>query len=435
MISKNRVIGLAFLVGVFGWSAAAQAELTLVKTDGGFEFFTEGRLGGFFEGVKGDTLPTAFDQNGNPTPTIGDGGIAIGGLYGTLPMGAISQGKVESTRIRSGFLSNILAFGLRRKLTENTTVTGYLSIWANIESENERKYVPVFPDAREGYVRVEGPAGTLLVGRTLTLFSRGATEIDFLYAHRYGVGSPAGFDSQGPSGGFVGYGVIANGFGAGIQYATPSFHGLMLTAGYFDPNRFVGLYWDRTKLGRPEAEATFDRPLGNIGKVHLFANGAFQKVYATGSDRSDSVWGVGAGGRIEISVLRLGVAGHTGRGLGFDYAFDGSNAVLEITNSQALRKFDGYYVQSMVVLGQVDVSLGAGATQVHEVPADVVPNPMTNMVATSVLKRRMGIAGGVVYHFSDFLHFDIDYFRAQADWWLGQRQVVNTINSGVTLTW
>jgi hypothetical protein len=134
-------------------------------------------------------------------------------------------------------------------------------------------------------------------------------------------------------------------------------------------------------------------------------------------------------------VLRLGVAGHTGRGLGFDYAFDGSNAVLEITNSQALRKFDGYYVQSMVVLGQVDVSLGAGATQVHEVPADVVPNPTTNMVATSVLKRRMGIAGGVVYHFSDFLHFDIDYFRAQADWWLGQRQVVNTINSGVTLTW
>ena len=164
-------------------------------------------------------------------------------------------------------------------------------------------------------------------------------------------------------------------------------------------------------------------------------NGAFQKVYATGSSRSDDVYGVGAGGRLELSVFRLGVAAHSGQGLGFDYAFDGSTAVLEIANTQALRKFDGLYVQTMLALGRVDVSAGAGVTRVHEVPGDVILDPVTGMPATSILKQRVGLAAGVVYHISEYLHFDIDYFRASAEWWLGEHQVVNTINSGLTLNW
>ena len=300
--------GLLLLAGALCWGRIAAAEVVLLKTDGGFEFFTEGRVGGFFETVQGQTLPTQYDQNGNVTHTVGDGGLNIGGPYTTLPMGASGQGTVLASRVRTGFLGNILAFGLRRKLTETITVTGYISMWANIEDENQRAFVPAFPDTREGFVRVTGPAGSLLVGRSLTLFSRGATEIDFLYGHRYGVGNPAGFNTQGPSGGFVGYGVLAATFNAGIVYSTPDFHGLMLTAGYYDPTAFPGLYWERTEFGRGEAELTFDHPLGALGKIHLFANGAFQKVYADQSGPSSSVWGAGVGGRIELSVFRLGIA-------------------------------------------------------------------------------------------------------------------------------
>ena len=321
--------GLLLLAGALCWARSAAAEVVLFKTDSGYEFFTEGRLGGFFEAVQGQTLPQRFDQNGNLTHTIGDGGIDVGGLLTNLPMGATGQGDVSASRVRSGFLGNILAFGLRRKLTDTVAVTGYISMWANIEDENQRAFVPAFPDAREGYVRVIGPAGSLLVGRALTLFSRGATEIDFLYGHRFGVGNPAGFTTQGPSGGFVGFGVLAATFNAGIVYGTPSFHGLMLTAGYYDPTAFVGLYWGRTEWGRGEGELTFDQPLGTLGKIHLFANGAFRRIYASQSDRSTSVWGGGVGGRVELSVFRLGIAAHSGQGLEFGYAFDGSNAVVE----------------------------------------------------------------------------------------------------------
>jgi len=74
---------------------------------------------------------------------------------------------------------------------------------------------------------------------------------------------------------------------------------------------------------------------------------------------------------------------------------------------------------------------------VHEVPADVDPQYFlpNGSAAVSVLKQRVGLAVGVVYHLTDYLHLDVDYFRADAEWWLGEKQVVNTYNAGMTLTW
>lgn len=439
MTRRSRVqVSAAFLL-CFVAERRSIAEVTLAKSDSGWDLYSEGRVGGFVEVVRGDGFPDGIDHStGMVLHSVGDGGLNIAGDLVTLPGGAMGNGPISASRVRSGFLGNILAFGLRRNLTEHTTIKGYISIWANVETDSERKYLPELPDEREGYLQVSGPAGSLLVGRALTLFSRGATEIDFLYAHRYGVGNPAGFSDKGPSGGQIGYGVLANGFSAGVVYATPLFHGLQLTAGYYDPSTFVGLYWGRTKYGRPEAEATFDAPLGGVGKIHLFANGAWQKVYASGSNLSTTVYGAGAGGRLELGIFHLGVAGHYGQGLGINYAFDGSEAIFEQAHTQQMRKFDGLYVQTQVVLGKVDLSAGVGETRVHEVPGDVNPayiDPTTMMQAISVLKDQMGINAGIVYHFSENLHFDLDYFRAEATWWLGDNQVVNTFNSGMTLTW
>lgn len=439
MIRQSRiqvVVPLLFCILV---GRRAGAEITVAKSEGGWDLYTEGRVGGFVEVVRGDGFPDGLDHSTGATlHSVGDGGLNIAGDLVTLPNGVQGNGLINASRVRSGFLGNILAFGLRRKLTEYTTIKGYISIWANIETDSERKYLPEIPDEREGYLQITGPAGSLLVGRALTLFSRGAVEIDYLYAHRYGLGNPAGFSDKGPSGGQIGYGVLANGFSAGVAYATPLFHGLQLTAGYYDPSTFVGLYWGRTKYGRPEAELTFDLPLGELARIHLFANGAWQKIYASSADVSTTVYGAGAGGRLEIGVFHLGVAAHYGQGLGINYAFDGSEAIFEQAHTQQMRKFDGIYVQTQVVLGKVDLSAGWGETRVHEVPGDVDPayiDPTTGMQSISVLKDQIGINAGVVYHFSENLHFDVDYFRAEANWWLGDKQVVNTYNSGMTLTW
>ena len=123
-----------------------------------------------------------------------------------------------------------------------------------------------------------------MAGRMRALFSRGATDINVLYAHRWGVGWPGKLDNNGPGLGMLGFGVLGSGFSAAIMYATPVLGGLQLTVGLLDPVQLQGSgAWTRTKYPRPEAELVFEHGFGNgFGKIVLFANGAYQKVYKDG---------------------------------------------------------------------------------------------------------------------------------------------------------
>jgi hypothetical protein len=69
---------------------------------------------------------------------------------------------------------------------------------------------------------------------------------------------------------------------------------------------------------------------------------------------------------------------------------------------------------------------------VHLLDADKTgPEAMNN----SVVKTQTGVALAFVWHFSEALHWDIDYMRAMFRWYKGEKQDVNFINSGVTLKW
>lgn len=450
---------LCLSIGAFGLLARpARAEVTLSKAEG-WEIFSTGRINGFVSYVNGDGYPIASkDVNGGLVQLRG-GGLSQGDAaveQETDPstMQPLNQGKVVGMRVRSGFLSNVLGFGARRKLTnDGTTLTGYVAIWAFIESEARRKYRPVPADVREGYLKLEGPWGSLLVGRSLTLFSRGATEIDFLYGHGFGLGYPGSVDINGPAAGHIGFGVLANGFAAGVVYATPKVGGLQLTAGAFDPSMLAGS-WERTKWLRPEAELTYDVEFGNVGKLKLFANGGWQKVYVGGSTRDATAYGAGYGGRLEVGPVHLGVAGHWGKGLGLNYALESNDATVASTEQNyELRTSDGYYGQLQLALGKVDVNAGVGITRVKLLNSDKAdtrnddndpntpvanddPNPAAqDPLAWSVAKHQLGMSGGVVYHFTKNLHFDLDYFRANFAWYLGERQTVNFVNAGATVIW
>jgi hypothetical protein len=88
------------------------------------------------------------------------------------------QGTVNSMRIRSGFLGNQLGLGVREQATPWTTITGYIQVWAWIESNGRKKNEYNYADVRQGYAKLEGLWGSLLAGRTRSLFSRGTTDID-----------------------------------------------------------------------------------------------------------------------------------------------------------------------------------------------------------------------------------------------------------------
>jgi hypothetical protein len=424
-----QISGLLSLLTVVLVPRSAFAEKVLFNSDG-WQVYTDGRVGGFLSYVHGDAAPVATQVIGGVPETIN------GGLWPATaePQTDDSQGTINMMRLRSGFIGNLLGVGVRNQLTPWTTLSGYIQIWSFIESEVRTKANPNLPDVRQGYAKLEGLWGSFLAGRTRTLISRGATDIDVLYAHRWGVGFPNAIDSKGPTQGMVGFGVLGSGFGAAMIYATPVLAGFQLTVGAFDPATLGGPGWNGTKYPRPEGELTFERRFGGTGKIVLFANGAHQKLYKPGqcipspqNPCDETVLGVGYGGRFELGPVHLGVAGHYGKGLGLSYALENSYAVADAETH--LRWGDGYYVQSQFVVGRFDLFAGWGIARVLLTDLDLA-SP-----SVSVIKYQMGINGGIVFNVTPNCHFDLEYFRAEARWWLGEKQVLNTGAFGMTFNW
>ncbi len=449
----------------------ARAEKVLAKGDD-WEVFTDGRAGGFLSYVRGDGFPRAqggllHDADGAvvtmPDPADPTRQLPVtvvrwdirGGGWDALAErspnpnnpGQLTQGTVESMRVRTGFVGNTVGLGARSH-AGNSTVTSYVQVWFFIENDNRQKNKISTPDFRQGYVKAEGRWGGLLLGKSRALFSRGATDINAMYGHRFGLGFPTNVDTNGiaaPTSGHIGFGVLGSGFAAGLVYVTPNVGGLQLSIGAFDPVTLSAGAYQRTKWPRPEAELTFERTFGTNGKIVLFGNGAYQKLYR--ADFSDNTFtaGFGYGGRFELGPFRLGAAGHYGRGLGLYYALEQSDAAQDLAGNQ--RTFDGYYVQSQVALGRVDVSAGWGITRVFLIDSDnafvtdpsyptFINDPAHPQIHPhSEIKYQMGISAGVVFHVTPALHIDVDAFRAKAAWFLGEQQVVYAFNSGMTYTW
>jgi hypothetical protein len=450
----------------------AAAEKVLANIDN-WQVFTDGRAGGFASWSYGDGYPqnvTELDASGNPIPISQplDGGFHSVSDQNQVAPGLNDQGKINMVRLRSGFISNVFGFGARGAITPNTRLWIYMQFWAFVENDGRQKNLPNLPDARQGYARLEGPWGSLTAGRMRALFSRGATDIDVLYAHRWGVGFPGNIDNKGPTLGQLGFGVLGNGFSSGIIYGTPALGGLQLDIGIFDAVQLQGMgNWTRTKYPLAQAELTFQRTFGaeGWGKVVIFGNGAYQKVYKDGActpfvdmETNDvvpcdtTVAGVGYGGRLELGPVHLGIAGHYGQGLGLNYALEVSEAAQDKQGN--LRTIAGWYAQSQIVIRKVDLFAGAGLVQVFLTDYDSKhtqadprdPTGVARIYPFNVLKNRIGYNAGIVYNMTPNLHFDLDFFRAEANWYAvnfdsagnpfpGPKQVVWVGNAGMTASW
>jgi predicted porin len=401
------------------------------------------------------------------------------------------QGLVREFRARTGFTGNVLGFGIRKRIGEQTELLGYTAVTVGIDSEQRRKFNIVRPDWRESFIRVTSTWGSLTAGRTLTLFSRGALEITYLYGYRYGLGFPGSISNFSQStAGSVGFGVLASGFGAGLVYATPRLGGLQLSVGAYDPNAIPQRpLLNRARWPQTQGELTFDTKFGKSGFFKLFANGAWQRFYdVEGRPIGTDVYGAGYGLRFEAGPLRLGLAGHWGKGVGVDYSFQPHTSLYFVERTTAafndgsacamgmfsacppvkMRTVDGYYGQMQLAAHKkLDLRAGAGITRVHQLPEDRVdwkdddadpatpsadddavdPNTggggpgLPDSIGYVTLRQQLGIGAGLTWHADDNLHFTLEYFRAMFQWWKpvpalpGQgnpSQTLHFVNAGLT---
>lgn len=484
-------VGFPFLACLL-WPQVASAEVTLVEKDG-WTFYANGRVGVFLSVAAGDdfpdpTAPLAAAPGPDPSvPGAANPAHQLGGFPGVGAFGWGSnyqrdvKGKVFATRVRSGSVSNVLGFGLKRAIGKTTTINGYIAIWAPIESIGRDKWRPVDADVREGYFQIDGSFGTVTGGRVQPIFGRTSYEVDQLYGHGYGVGYPC-IDEVGPTCGQVGLGAIDPGFAAGFFYSTPSLGGLKLHAGAFDPVRFHetpslegGVPYEKVPLLRPEGALTFDVALGAKGKLKLGVEGAFQPVSVVADEDSDnnpatpdvpvetskSIWGVSAGARLELGPARIGGALFHGKGTGIHNTFDPSDVsgapalervggaiVLEPAHAE-IRTFTGFHVQVAGVFGQVEVGVGGGVASVGRVESD---NRNFNLSAP---KQQMGVGAHLNYYLTENIVLGVDYMRMMARWQgapaavldaagqpatngqvlAAEKQDLNFINAGGTFRW
>jgi hypothetical protein len=403
----------------------------------GWTFSLDGRVNSFFSYGWGNYLPTNAPD--------GDMSVLIGGGY-DVQLQRDAVGNFRTPRIRNGFLANVLNFNLSRKLTDTTLMSAHFSLWSDVET-NLQVYSDALSWMQEGYLKLDGPWGSFTAGRQLALFSRGAVEIDFNYMHGYGLGQGCNVDGVHPSCGMIGFGVLFPFFRSGLLYTTPSLGGFTVAAGVFDPVILAGK-WERVITPTLELELAFTMPLGGLGMFKLFGSGIYQQLGGRGNppmpgDPPDTrtlahkkveQWGGAGGLRLEIGPVRLGATGHYGRGLGFYYAQENTQAAFfNATDSSDprdgdLRLFRGFYGQLMVVLGKIDVAFGGGVSQ-------LVMLSYEDTSATHVAKQNRGFSGGIFFHLDDHLVLAVDYFDGQYTWWgTSFVQKIHFANVGLTMT-
>ena len=450
-VNRRKLVATAAIASALsavGYSRTAAAEVTLVKPENGkdgFEVYTSGRVGAFISWAKGDNMPVAPRTADGPAYNYIDAGGTgvtdtdgisdpIYGPDGTTVVGH-TQGTVDSMRVRSGFVGNTLGLGVRRKLNDWAKVNAFTSIWSIVESPARRKYFPNYADVREGWLKIEGPWGSFLAGKALTLYNRGATEANFLYLHGYGLGYPASISGSGPAAGMIGFGILASTFSGGLVYTTPSLAGLQLAAGVYDPASLPGTRLERTGWARPEAELTFDQPLSTFGKIHVYVNGTIQNLYVKQDTDSfkGTAKGIGAGARLELGPVHLAGGMHAGKGLGLTFALEQSPSTLDADSN--FRSSSGFYGMGQVVVSKFDFNVGVGQTRLQPLASDLSAAPGAVLPAFSLIRTQTGYAGAVVFHAASWLHFDVDVMHADFRWTLKDKQLINFYNAGTTMTW
>jgi len=178
----------------------AAAEIPLANANG-FEVSLDGRVNAFINFSQGDKTPD---------------GVAewTAGLYEPADP---ASGKIAVTSIRSGFVTNVLGFNIRKQLAPDLKVTGRIGLWMGASNERKGIFTPPAVDPRELYLKIEAPWGMLLAGRDLGLFARGGVLMDAEIVHANGMGSPCTTRQiLGGACGFVGHGVLFPYFNAGF---------------------------------------------------------------------------------------------------------------------------------------------------------------------------------------------------------------------------
>jgi len=319
-LRRKQTAAVALATAAFVWPLAVRAEVNLGEADG-WVVTTDGRVNAFITHVWGDNRPAGLENlNWVGFNESGSGGQAN------------ADGKLNKTRIRSGYVPSTLAFNFRKEMSPNLKVQSRVEVGMQITNVDPASVAdPTWMEPRSVYLDLSGNWGSVRAGRDLSLFPRANLLMNYEIGHNYGVGFPCSYERVfGGACGHVGFGTLMPDFRAQITYTTPVIADILsISVGMFDPRTIPTYEWDQTPLPRFEGEAVAKYSWGEDSSIKAWANG-FQQKIGTSADVdtdmnpdtpavrqnfSQSAYGAGGGLQANLGPLKVGVSGYTGKGM------------------------------------------------------------------------------------------------------------------------
>src|SRR3954447_16317067 len=156
----------AFAAALF-FVGSARAELEIAAKNG-WRLSTDGRINTFLSFARGNAIPSTEQ------------------LFTGLNDERTADQKIESARVRTGFIESTLGFELNRKVNPSLNLKARVALWILAASARSAGDTPGV-EAREAYFKIEGDWGGFLAGRAMSLFSRGAILLNYDIEHAYGL--------------------------------------------------------------------------------------------------------------------------------------------------------------------------------------------------------------------------------------------------------
>ncbi len=447
--SRKAKGALTVLALTLGSANASRAEVKLVEARG-WTVATDGRVNAFVSHVYGDPRPDGL-ANLN----------WVGFNESNSPGQVNADGKLQKTRIRSGYVPSTLALTFSKQTHENLKVFSRVEIGFQITNIDPSFIAdPTWMEPRSVYLDLSGTWGSVRAGRDLSLFPRGNLLMNYELGHGYGLGFPCAYERMfGGACGHVGFGTLWPDFRAQITYTTPTFGDIFgLSVGIFDPRTIPTYNWDQTPLPRFEGEATAKYNFQEGFGFKVWANGFHQRIGtsadidtdmdpATAPVRKDfhqDAYGVGGGLQANLGPVKAGFAGYGGQGMDafvtftFNPIYVGQGMTVP-SQDRRFRPTYGYLAEASVTFGDTWVMGGFGQAKFDRVDTDI---PIDTPDAFPLVRSHTGISTGIFHRIGQVV-LGLDYFNAHYGFdprftnneFVEVSQTVHIFNAGVTLEW
>ncbi len=460
-MSKWKKVAAVAAPVVMAFSAPSADAKVLLMGDGGWEVSFDGLVNGFYSYSDVEKIPnqvTGYSATRNK-PAGAKVFTGQDGASGTVAAGSASN---SYSAITTGLLPVVWGVNIKAPTTNGLDMSARLGIYPQIQNGHTKNNFGAQAgakiDLREAFFEVGGSFGSVLVGRTLSLYQGKNILTDMTL---FGVGAPND-GGAGTTLGRIGFGYVYPNFNAGIRYSTPDINGFKVSGAIYQPSQLKG--GDSKKAfsagvletPRFEGEVSFATDLSGAS-LNSWFSGMFQKAETRATPAVAAVaevqnsamsnysparaaipaapakkieaWGTAAGLQVGIQGLNLTASGYWGEGLGSTLMLDSDGFDREGKG----RRNVGYLGQATYAFGQ-GTSVGAsyGINRQFNTSADTAA--LTDQA--NVMVRDQSLIDVMLWHdINSNLRVVGEWSQAKATWQDGADVDTNTFSVGGFFFW